>query len=54
MKARMRTYELLNAELVGLRGSEAPPSIDDAKKKIEEQISFDLGGILPSGMQLPF
>ena len=34
MKARMRTYELLNAELVGLRGSEAPPSIDDAKKKI--------------------
>lgn len=27
---------------------------NDAKKKIEEQISFDLGGILPSGMQLPF
>lgn len=27
---------------------------NDAKKKVEEQISFGLGGILPSGMQLPF
>jgi len=27
---------------------------NDAKKKIEEQISSNMGGILPPGMQLPF
>ncbi len=27
---------------------------NDAKKKVEEQISSKVGGILPPGMQLPF
>ncbi len=27
---------------------------NDAKKKVEEQISSNMGGILPPGMQLPF
>ncbi len=27
---------------------------NDAKKKIEEQISSNMGGILPPGMKLPF
>ena len=27
---------------------------NDAKKKVEEQISFNMGGILPPGMKLPF
>lgn len=27
---------------------------NDAKKKIEEQISLNMGGILPPGMHLPF
>lgn len=27
---------------------------NDAKKKIEEQISSNMGGILPPGMHLPF
>ena len=27
---------------------------NDAKKKVEEQISTNMGGILPPGMRLPF
>ncbi len=27
---------------------------NDAKKKVEEKISFDMGRILPPGMKLPF
>jgi len=27
---------------------------NDAKKKVEEQISSSMGGILPQGMKLPF
>ena len=27
---------------------------NDAKKKVEEQISSNMGGILPPGMKLPF
>ena len=27
---------------------------NDAKKKVEEQISLNMGGILPPGMKLPF
>ncbi len=46
--------KLLNPEDATMVSDLVVAAYNDAKKKIEEQISSGMGGILPPGMKLPF